>query len=104
MGEYKAKLLRLSAATTRRQIRAVLAHKLLSALAALPNSAPGRLDGYHRSGRTSSRRLGEHQVEKEVENSVRVERRVTFVSSWYQDLFQSKIVPWYVAIDEDGPK
>jgi hypothetical protein len=40
-----------------------------------------------------------------VEHSVRVAKRVlTFLTTRYPDMFQSKQVPWYVATEEDCPK
>lgn len=105
IGEYKAKLLMRSDAIIRRQIRSARAHKLLSAL-----TPPSRMVCPVVSTRIADHGelvqggLASTEWEKEVENSVRVERRVTFVSSRYQVLFEFKTVPWYAAIDEDGPK
>ena len=37
--------------------------------------------------------------------SARVAKRMlTFLTTRYPDLFQSKKIPWYVATDEDCPK
>ena len=49
--------------------------------------------------------LAGEEWEKEVEHSARVAKRMlTFLTTRYPDLFQSKKVPWYVATDEDNPK
>jgi hypothetical protein len=54
---------------------------------------------------THSDGLAGEEWEREVEHSVRVAKRVlSFLTTRYPDLFQSKKVPWYVAIDEDSPK
>src|ERR1700735_4938118 len=58
-----------------------------------------RWDATHSDGLSST------EWEKEVEHSVRVAKRVlTFLTTRYPDLFQSKQVPWYVATDEDSPR
>jgi hypothetical protein len=50
-------------------------------------------------------RLANVEWEREVEHSVRIGRLVlSHLATRYPDLFQSKQVPWYVAIDEDSPK
>ncbi|MEZ2347013.1 hypothetical protein [Terriglobus sp. RCC_193] len=54
---------------------------------------------------THSDGLSSIEWEKEVEHSVRVAKRVlTFLTTRYPDLFQSKKVPWYVANDDDSPR
>jgi hypothetical protein len=54
---------------------------------------------------THSDGLAAEEWEKEVEHSARVAKRMlTFLTTRYPDLFQSKMVPWYVATDEDSPK
>jgi hypothetical protein len=54
---------------------------------------------------THSDGLAGEELEKEVDHSVRVAKRVlSFLTTRYPDLFQSKKVPWYVATDEDSPK
>jgi len=54
---------------------------------------------------THSDGLANPEWEKEVEHSVRVAKRVlSYLTTRYPELFQSKRVPWYVATDEDSPK
>jgi hypothetical protein len=54
---------------------------------------------------THSDGLAGEEWEKEVEHSARVAKRIlSFLTTRYPDLFQSKKVPWYVATDEDSPK
>lgn len=54
---------------------------------------------------THSDGLSTPEWEKEVEHSVRVAKRVlSYLTTRYPDLFQSKQVPWYVANDGDSPK
>lgn len=53
---------------------------------------------------THSDGLANMEWEKEIEHSVRIGRLVlSHLTARYPDLFQSKQVPWYVAIDEDSP-
>ena len=54
---------------------------------------------------THSDGLAGEEWEKEVEHSARVVKRMlTFLTTRYPDLFQSKKVPWYVATDDDCPQ
>jgi hypothetical protein len=54
---------------------------------------------------THSDGLAGEEWEKEVEHCARVAKRMlTFLTTRYPDLFQSKSVPWYVATDEDCPR
>lgn len=54
---------------------------------------------------THSDGLAGDEWEKEVEHSVRVAKRVlSFLTTRYPELFQSKKVPWYVANDGDTPR
>lgn len=54
---------------------------------------------------THSDGLAAEECEKEVEHSARVAKRMlTYLTTRYPDLFQSKKVPWYVATDEDSPR
>ena len=54
---------------------------------------------------THSDGLAGAEWEKEVEHSARIAKRMlTFLTTRYHDLFQSKKVPWYVATDDDSPK
>lgn len=54
---------------------------------------------------THSDGLAGEEWEREVEHSARIAKRMlTFLTTRYPDLFQSKRVPWYVATDEDLPR
>ncbi len=54
---------------------------------------------------THSDGLASEEWEKEVEHSASVAKRMlTFLTTRYPDLFQSKKVSWYVATDEDCPQ
>lgn len=54
---------------------------------------------------THSDGLAGEEWEKEIEHSARVAKRMlTFLTTRYPDLFQSKRVAWYVTTDEDCPK
>ena len=59
----------------------------------------------NRRSPTHSDGLANPEWEKEVEHSVRVAKRVlSYLTTRYPELFQSKRVPWYVAADEDSPR
>jgi hypothetical protein len=54
---------------------------------------------------THSDGLAGEEWEKEVEHSARVAKRMlSFLTTRYPDLFQSKKVPWYVATVRGGAK
>jgi hypothetical protein len=54
---------------------------------------------------THSDGLAGEEWKKEVEHSGRVAKRMlTFFTTCYPDLFQTKKVPRYVATDDDSPK